>query len=511
MCYTKARALPQKRSEERPIHCGQVKEMAFEGPQSGDIRATLALSQAEAQAGSSRILTLPGGRRISVPVRAGIRNGEEIRLKGQGEPNWSGGPVGDLILTISIASSEQYGSQSNFIDDPSSPTDFIPASSLPPTIQTPDYPLPYPPPASTPNYNQYGQYGSASPNFPPVGPVGSYPNYPDQTQAQEPLYLSQNQAQYAEPSPYAGYQQAGQQIPQQFAPPPPPKRRRTSLTVTILLIIIVLFLLGGSGLIYYVSVYQPQKLHADATATVNAQITGTAQANAQATANALATSQAQANATATSQASATAVASATATALQAVLSQATSGNPTLNDSLSAPSSNNWDQLSASNSAQRGSCAYTGGAYHSNMPTQGYFQPCYARAPTFSNFAYQVQMTIKQGDEGGIIFRADPANSKFFLFRISQSGAYDLFLYIDNQGTHARNLLSNSTSLFKQGVNQTNTVTVVARGGSMYFYINGQYLDNVSNSTLTSGKIGVFGESKTNQTDVSFSTAEVWQL
>jgi hypothetical protein len=60
MCYTKLRALPQKRSEERPIHCGRVKEMAFEGPQSGDIRATLALSQAEAQAGSSRILTLPG-------------------------------------------------------------------------------------------------------------------------------------------------------------------------------------------------------------------------------------------------------------------------------------------------------------------------------------------------------------------------------------------------------------------------------------------------------------------
>ncbi len=448
--------------------------MAFEGPQSGDIRATLAISQSESQVGSSRTLTLPGGRRISVPVRAGIRNGEEIRLKGQGEPVWSGGPVGDLILTISIAPSEQYGNQTNFIDDPSSPTDFIPASSLPP-------------PAPTPNYNQYGQYGSSSPNYPPAGPGGSYPNYPDQAQAQEPLYLYQNQAQYAEPSQNAGYPQAGQQIPQQYTSPPPPKRRRMSSTVIILLIVIVLFLLGGSGLIYYVGVYQPQKIHADATATVNVQITGTAQANAQATANALATSQAQANATATSQASATAVASATATALQAILSQATSGNPTLNDPLSAPSSNKWDQLSASNSTQSGSCAYTGGAYHSRMPTKGFFQPCYAQAPTFSNFAYQVQMTITQGDEGGILFRADTANSKFFLFRISQSGAYDLYLYVDNQGTHAKSLLSNSASPFKKGLNQPNTVTVVARGGSIYFYINGQYLDGVSRSSKVSRK------------------------
>ena len=54
--------------------------MAYEGPQGGDIRATLALSQSEAQTGSSRPLTLPGGRRISVPVRAGIRNGEQILL-----------------------------------------------------------------------------------------------------------------------------------------------------------------------------------------------------------------------------------------------------------------------------------------------------------------------------------------------------------------------------------------------------------------------------------------------
>ena len=485
--------------------------MAFEGPQGGDIRATLALSQDEAQAGSSRTLTLPGGRRITVPVRAGIRNGEEIRLKGQGEPAWSGGPVGDLILTVAIASAEQYRGQPNFVNDAGSPTDFIQAPSFSPTVPTPNYPSSLPPTISASDYNPAGAPGSVYPTYQSAGSGASYPNYPGQMQQQEQPFLYQNQATYAEPSQYTGYPQAGQQIPQQFTPPPP-KRRGLSLTVTIMIIIVVLALLGGSGLLYYVGVYQPQKMHADATATVNAQITGTAQVNAQATANVLATSQAEANATGTAQASATAVASATVTALQAILSQATSGAPTFNDPLSAPDSKwNWDQLASSNSNVGGSCAYTGGAYHSNIPKSGYFQPCYAGAPTFNDFAFQVQMTITQGDEGGILFRANPANSKFYLFRISQSGTYDLYLYVDNQGTHAKNLLSGPSSLIKQGQNQTNTVTVVARGGNIYFYINGQYLDSASNNMFTSGNVGVFAESNTNPTDVAFTNAKVWQL
>src|SRR5215471_17090654 len=173
--------------------------MAYDGPQSGDIRATLALSQYEAQTGSSRTLTLPGGRQITVPVRAGIQNGEQIRLKGMGEPSWSGGPAGDLILTVAIAPAEQFGSQSNFVDDPSSPTDFISSSAVPPTIASSNYPGTYPPAGSTPQYNEYGQYSTPAPNYPPAGSGGSYPGYQDPTQAQQPLYLNQIQPQYVEP------------------------------------------------------------------------------------------------------------------------------------------------------------------------------------------------------------------------------------------------------------------------------------------------------------------------
>src|SRR5579875_2909656 len=126
--------------------------MAIEGPQTGDIRATLAISQEEARTGSSRTLNLPGGRRIIVPVRAGIRDGEEIRLRGQGDMGPYGGPPGDLILTVSIASPEQSGSQPNYPAGQGNATEFMPISPSP--VSFPHYPnAPVEPTiASSPSY-----------------------------------------------------------------------------------------------------------------------------------------------------------------------------------------------------------------------------------------------------------------------------------------------------------------------------------------------------------------------
>jgi hypothetical protein len=69
----------------------------------GDIRATLAISQAEAYTGTSRTLTLPGGRHITVTVPAGAYDGQVIRLQGLDAPS---GPADALILTIAIKQPE---------------------------------------------------------------------------------------------------------------------------------------------------------------------------------------------------------------------------------------------------------------------------------------------------------------------------------------------------------------------------------------------------------------------
>src|SRR6266567_120138 len=71
-------------------------------PKSRDLHVTLAISKVEAQTGTNRILTLPGGRQVSVPVPAGAFNGQVLRLRGMGEPLYDGGQAGTLILTLSV-------------------------------------------------------------------------------------------------------------------------------------------------------------------------------------------------------------------------------------------------------------------------------------------------------------------------------------------------------------------------------------------------------------------------
>jgi hypothetical protein len=80
---------------------------------SADIRATLAISRQEALTGTSRTLTLPGGRQVTIAVPAGTQNGQVIYLGGQGEPSGCGGPTGSLVLTIAIQQAERASPTSN--------------------------------------------------------------------------------------------------------------------------------------------------------------------------------------------------------------------------------------------------------------------------------------------------------------------------------------------------------------------------------------------------------------
>lgn len=449
--------------------------MAYDGQQNGDIRATLALSRAEAANGTSRTLNLPGGRQVVVPVPAGISDGQEIRLEGQGQPTNYGGR-GALILTIALAPSVRYGSQPFPHPGTDFPTEMIP--------------LPPPPPQT-----------ASSPNYPSIQQHGVYTNYPAQDQ----------QANNANPTipTYAPSPQYGTQQPLQppFLGAQSQQRRRSPLLI-VMLVVLLLLIIGGSGLLYYTSVYQPNQIHAQATATAISQVTGTAQANATAMAGATGTAVAQANATATAFAQGTAQANATATALQNIYTSATSGTPALNDPLSQQDSSNWE-VDTKNGG--GGCAFTNGAFHASMPQAGFFASCFAQASNYSNFAFQVQMNILKGDRGGIIFRADSANFKFYLFRVGQDGSYNLFLYVDNNGSHARSLIQGNTSAIRTGQNQNNTVAVVARNANLYLYVNQQYIASVSDNTFGSGQIGLFADDQKNPTEVAFSNLKIWTL
>ncbi len=84
-----------------------IEESPRPSTRGSDIRATLAISQAEALTGTNRTLTLPGGRQVTVSVPGGARDGQIVRLEGQGEASPDGGEDGALILTILIVAARE--------------------------------------------------------------------------------------------------------------------------------------------------------------------------------------------------------------------------------------------------------------------------------------------------------------------------------------------------------------------------------------------------------------------
>jgi eukaryotic-like serine/threonine-protein kinase len=66
--------------------------------------ATLAISQAEAESGISRMITLPGGKQVNVPIPPGVRDGQVIHLAPSADD--PGETVG-VALTIAIKQSDR--------------------------------------------------------------------------------------------------------------------------------------------------------------------------------------------------------------------------------------------------------------------------------------------------------------------------------------------------------------------------------------------------------------------
>lgn len=278
------------------------------------------------------------------------------------------------------------------------------------------------------------------------------------------------------------------------APQPPPKQRRSlSRGMLILLAILVLLVIIGSGIIYYFSFPYPAQIRAQATATAQAKVNAIATATAQVIHNQ--------NATATAQAQ------ATLTAQQNIYDQATNGNPAVTDSLANNSPLNWNQY---DSASNGGCIFTGGMYHVKELDTGYFQPCFAQSSNFSNFTFQVQMTILSGEYGGLIFRADSQNTKFYLLQIGTASSYELFTYLNNSGSNSKTLLTSYSSAIK-GLNQPNLLTLIARGNQLTLFVNKQYVDTVSDSSYKTGQIGFVAYDRTISSDVAFSNLQIWKL
>lgn len=253
-------------------------------------------------------------------------------------------------------------------------------------------------------------------------------------------------------------------------------------------------------------------------ASVIAQVTATTQANTSATAQAKATSVAQAKFTATSTAQFEATATAQAKAIATIQSNATATAIALHYPFSrtllladplkgANNANNWDIHPDATAP----CKFTGSAYLVGQSDKTSYQACFAESTNFSNFTYQVQLQILQGDCGGIAFRGNDANGNFYYFMVCTNGHY-MFGTCENN-TLNQPITENTSSSIRTDRNKINTIGVVARGNSLVLYVNqsSSPIFSVIDTTYSQGHIGVLADPINNATQVAFSNVMVWKL
>jgi serine/threonine protein kinase len=253
--------------------------------------------------------------------------------------------------------------------------------------------------------------------------------------------------------------------------------------VLVLIVLVIVFSAWGVG------IYQSdmQRMNATATAASN---------------------------NATSQTNATATAQANATATARVIADnpcpyCLSGSGTLAfvDPLSQPDGSKWSASGVDSTG--GACQFTGGAYHVNQEQDDSYKDCRATG-TFSNFAFEVQLTIMQGSCGGMTFR-DDSSGQFHSFHICQRGEYGVVQF-SNSGSDARELQFDRNSAIHRGLGRQNTIAVVANGTTMTFYVNRQEVDQEKDRRYMPGVIGLIANPYSDTAaDVVYSNARLWTL
>ena len=68
-----------------------------------DLSFSTTVSFEEAARGGSRRVPLPNGEQIDVKIPVGVKEGQQVRVKGRGGAGANGGPAGDVLIEIAVA------------------------------------------------------------------------------------------------------------------------------------------------------------------------------------------------------------------------------------------------------------------------------------------------------------------------------------------------------------------------------------------------------------------------
>ncbi len=164
---------------------------------------------------------------------------------------------------------------------------------------------------------------------------------------------------------------------------------------------------------------------------------------------------------------------------------------------------NW----TTGSTDDGVCTFIGGVYQVLGKKKGSTNPCLGSGILFSNysnFIFEVQMTMISGTGGGIRFHISSIGSDNFI--VYRDGHCEL-MTDESSGDYRSTLLRTTTrSTIKKGLKQINTIAVVVRGKQIDLYVNHVHIGGTHDSFSSQGSFGLVADQ---ESQVAYSNARLW--
>lgn len=191
------------------------------------------------------------------------------------------------------------------------------------------------------------------------------------------------------------------------------------------------------------------------------------------------------------------------TAAMKLYDQVTSQTPGLTDSMTNASDDSWNLYTGSTYG----CAIQSDGLHVHISNSGQFFYCLDNETDAGDIAFQIQMRVLSGNGGGLVFRTNSLDGRY-VFELYQNGSCRIFLSKKNA---ARPTTLASGVASSADANSANTLTLIEKGNHYYFYVNGQYVTSLSDTTFTSGYVGVIADDYQSSGEAVYTDAEIWDL
>lgn len=434
-----------------------------------NIQITLTISPLEAVNGTSRTITLPDRRMVTVTVPAGAYDGQIIQLADHGIASSYGNPAGALLITIAISRVEE------------TVVSLLNSTTIENTLPEQSINRNQMPDDHRPGFSSGKIMILALVLLLIAGSIGLF--FVNMARQNANAQENATATSQANSTLIASTATSSAQVAAQVNASATAQAQESATAIT--------------------------QAEANTTATAQAQANATATAQAYASA----TAQAQARETAIVIAGVTATAGAQASATAGVLQTATSGQPVYQDALN--DATNTDTVAAKWN-QDTKCIFAPDGYHEKEDTNWHM--CEEATNTYQNVTITVNVRILSGLTGGLLFRVSKdaiGEYSGYLFEINSIGQYRIAFFSQHLTVLSFTYLKNWTTspALKQGPAASNTLQVIARGVTLLFYVNGVFLGPPeTDSTYSSGDIAFYATSDGQTTaDVVYSNLNVYPI